>query len=78
MDGAINTVLKVITDPVMLYSLIIMGGLLYLLLKREQSLIKLYEALNKQAESINDCNVSLSSVIALVEMLVYGKGGKRF
>lgn len=77
MDGAVTAIIKVIDNPVMIFSLVCMGGLLYLLLKREQALIKLYEALNKQAENISDCNVSLGNVIALVEILVYGKGGKR-
>lgn len=77
METVFLKILSVITDATMLFSLVMVGGLFYLLVQRDKAVGDLFIAIKEQSNSINECNASIGSLTTLIEVLVYGKGGKR-
>ena len=68
MVSDIVEILKVLKEPMLLLLFGVICGLFYLLLKRERQCVNC-------VNSISGCNVSLTKLITLVEILFY-KGGK--
>ncbi len=77
IEKMVDRILVVITDPFMLFSLLVIFGMFYLLLQRERNMKDLFIAIREQSAGIAECNKAINGMIPLIEVLVYGKGGKR-
>lgn len=76
LEKIADKLLTTITDPFMLFALLVIGGLFYLLVKRDAAMKTIFSAMKEQTATQSACNSTLSSLLTLVEVLVYGKGGK--
>jgi hypothetical protein len=77
IEKIIDKVLTTITDPLMLFALIMIGGLFYLLIQRDKALKEVFQSLKEHTTGLEACNKSICSILPLIEVLVYGKGGKK-
>ncbi len=77
VEKILDRLLLTITDPFMLFALLIIFGLFYLLIKRDESMKIIFAALKEHSEGLSECNKSICGLVPLIEVLVYGKGGKR-
>ena len=80
VEKAIDLIFKIIdkiTEPFMMVSLIMIIGLFYLLILREKGNKALYLAMEEHSKGLSACNNSICGMLPLLEVLVYGKGGKK-
>jgi hypothetical protein len=68
MIPEITELVKVLKDPVLILSALVICGLFYLLIQREKQC-------SKCVGSVDGCGVTLTRLATLIEMLLY-KGGK--
>ncbi len=76
LEKIIDRLLTTITDPFMLFALLVVAGLFYLLVQREKNMKEVFSAIKEQTSGLESCNKSICGLVPLVEILVYGKGGK--
>jgi hypothetical protein len=77
LEKILDKFLTTVTDPFMLFAMAVIVGLFYLLCKRDEAVKTIYSALKEQSDRMAEGNTTIASILALVEVLVYGKGGKR-
>ncbi len=69
-----------ITDPAILVMLLMIGILTYLLILERKAHDEIFTAIKDQTKGLAECNETLSAVLTLIEVVVYGtddKGGTR-
>ena len=76
LEKIIDRLLTTITDAFMLFALLVIVGLFYLLVQREKNMKDIFGAIQVQTSGLAKCNESICGVIPLIEILVYGRGGK--
>lgn len=76
IEKLIEKLISTISDPLMLFSLVVICGLFYLLIQRDKSVRDLFLAMKEQSAGLATCNNSICGMLPLLEFLVYGKEGK--
>ena len=77
LEKIVERLLTVITDPFMLFALVVVIGEFYIIIKRDVSMKEIFSAIKEQSDGLSECNKSICGLVPLIEILVYGKGGKR-
>jgi len=76
MEKIIDKIVSTISEPFMLLALLVIIGLFHLLLQRDKSDKEFSQAMKEISTALGECNNSICGMIPLLEILVYGKGGK--
>ena len=70
-------IITTITEPFMLLALMVIVGLYKLLLIEHKSHADIFAAIKDQTKGLSECNTTLSAALTLIEVVVYGKDGKK-
>jgi hypothetical protein len=73
----IDKMVAKINDPVMIFSLLVMGGMLLIIFWLFRSLNKSISGVSIISGEVGECGATLGKLVTLVEVLVFQKTGKR-
>ncbi len=77
IEKLLDKILSTVTDPTVLVCLLTIAILTILLFQREKGNRDVYALLRELSKGLAECNESICGMVPLLEVLVYGKGGKK-
>ena len=70
MTELVSETFKYLKDPALVLAVLVIGGLFYLLLKNEKNIKELHACIDT---NMSECNETITKLVTLVEVLVYGR-----